>query len=394
MKKVKIGFLFSHPIQYFAPLMKELAKEKWCDLVVYYCSEISTKAYKDNGFGCKIKWDIELLEGYQYKFLKNYSLRPDVNIFWGLFNPSIFNELRKDQIDVLVLHGWNCLTNALVILLSDFFKCNLLLRSEMPLNQEFAKPCWKIWLKKIILQHIIFRKIRAFLYIGEENRKFYQFYGVDRNRLFFTPYCVDNDYFRSRQLSQEEQYNLRVQFDLSDKVVVLFVGKLISKKRPFDLLYAFKKMPSSIRDQCKVLYVGDGELRRDLELYSKQSDLGACFAGFRNQSELPAFYSISDIFVLPSGHGETWGLVVNEAMNFSLPVLVSKTAGCSADLVSHGRNGFLFEEANIDELAAYLQKLIVNHDLRKKQGEQSLNIVTNYSYQNVINGLREAVATF
>ena len=67
MKKYKIAFLISHPIQYFSPLFKEMAKHKEIDLTVYYCSDESVRGMKDVGFGINLKWDIPLLEGYNYK---------------------------------------------------------------------------------------------------------------------------------------------------------------------------------------------------------------------------------------------------------------------------------------------------------------------------------------
>ena len=102
--------------------------------------------------------------------------------------------------------------------------------------------------------------------------------------------------------------------------------------------------------------------------------------GFINQSKLPELYILGDLFVLPSGVGETWGLVVNEAMNYKLPVLISNTVGCSFDLVNN--NGMTFEEGDIEDLTAKLKILLEDPKLKDK-GNTSLEIVRNYSYENI-----------
>ena len=103
------------------------------------------------------------------------------------------------------------------------------------------------------------------------------------------------------------------------------------------------------------------------------------FSGFMNQTELPAYYAASDIFVLPSGAGETWGLVVNEAMAAGLPVIASDMVGCVPDLIRHGRNGYVFPAGDVGELARVLAELIGNPSLRKKFVEESFKIILNYT---------------
>ena len=125
-----------------------------------------------------------------------------------------------------------------------------------------------------------------------------------------------------------------------------------------------------------LVYLGDGYLRRDLEEYVKEKKLeDVYFLGFKNQTAIPGYYVMSDIFVLPSTIGETWGLVVNEAMCFHLPVIVSDMVGCVKDLVRHGENGFIFKTRNIDELSGYLIKLLLEPELRAKMGKRSLEII-------------------
>ena len=392
-KKYKVGFLVSHPIQYFSPLFRRLSQEDWCDLIVYYCSDETIRHFEDKGFGKVIKWDVPLLEGYNYKFLKNINKYGGVQKgFWGLVNPSLFSEIKKDDIDILIIHGWNYFSTFFAIVAGRYIGYRVFLRSENPFNQEIRKTKLKLFLKKLILGRFLFKYIDKFLYVGEENKKFYKFYGVNTKNLFFTPYCIDNSLFNKSKINEKRIIKLKKEFGIrKNNKVILFSGKLIEKKRPFDLLLAYDKLPIEIKRFTKLIYVGDGYFRKKLEDYVKGKNLNVIFVGFVNQTDLPNFYSLSDIFVLPSGMGETWGLVVNEAMNFGLPIITTNLVGCSTDLVKHGINGFIFETGNVEELSKYLNILLRSDDLRENMGKKSLEIIDKYNYENVIKGIKKAI---
>jgi len=137
-----------------------------------------------------------------------------------------------------------------------------------------------------------------------------------------------------------------------------------------------------------LLFVGDGALRSELENYIKEHNLkNVHFTGFKNQTELPKYYAMADIFVLPSGVGETWGLVVNEAMCFSLPVIISDIVGCGKDLVKNEKNGYIFPVGDVKKIAEHLADLIKNPKRRKLFGEKSLNIIKNYNHDRDIDGI-------
>jgi glycosyltransferase involved in cell wall biosynthesis len=233
MKNYKIAFLLSHPIQYFSPLFRELAEHSHIDLTVYYCSDESIRGMKDVGFGKEIKWDIPLLDDYKYKFLKNYSPKPSIfSGFFGLINFGIVNELKRGKYDAIIIHGWNYFTNIVAIITAKLFGVKVFIRGENPLNQELKKPRYKILTKKIILKNLLFRIIDAFLYVGQENKEFYRFYGVPENKLFFVPYAVENERFiKDYEELKDNKEKIKKEIGIPpDKVVILFSGKLIDKK--------------------------------------------------------------------------------------------------------------------------------------------------------------------
>ncbi len=393
-KKYKLAILTAHPVQYQAPLLKKMAENPQIDLTVYFCWDFGVKeAGFDAQFGKKIKWDIPVLEGYNFKFLKNYSLKPSSD-FWGQINFGIIREIINNKYDAVLIFGWNSFTNWLAFLTAFLTKTPVFLRGESPLNQELSKSKLKIRIKKIILGWL-FLKVSAFLYIGEENKKFYQFYGVPDNKLFFTPYAVDNKRFiEAAEKLKNKKYELREKLKIGkNDAVILFVGKLIEKKRPIDLLKAFEMLNTKYKIlNTSLVFVGDGALRPELENYVKKNNIpNIHFVGFKNQTELPEYYTMADVFILPSGVGETWGLVVNEAMCFGLVIIISDVLGCGLDLIKNGENGYIFPLGDVEKLAEYLKELAGNSKKIKLFGEKSFKIIQNYSFQKDIDGILSAL---
>lgn len=376
----KVAILTSHPIQYQAPLFQLLAKEKNIDLTVYFCWDFGVKESYDKEFGKSLTWDIPLLDGYGHKFLRNYSLNPSSG-FWGQINPGIIRELLIGRYDAIIILGWNSFTNWLAFFVAKLCGTKILLRSENPMNQELLKPAWKRTIKKIIFGRILFLMVSAFLYIGQQNKKFYEYYNVPEKKLFFAPYAVDNDrLIKAHKKLKGEKEKLRKEMGIEkDAFVILFVGKLIEKKRPMDLLRAYQQLITNDSGLItNLVFVGDGALRKELEQYTKEHHIpDVYFEGFKNQTELPIYYTIADVFVLPSGEGETWGLVVNEAMCFGLPAIVSDMVGCGEDLIMPGENGFNFKLGDIMALKENLKRVYEKNISEKI----SIRNIEKYNYR-------------
>jgi glycosyltransferase involved in cell wall biosynthesis len=196
-----------------------------------------------------------------------------------------------------------------------------------------------------------------------------------------TPYAVDNARFQQAAATIDKT-TLRSSFGIPDTAfLILYSGKYIAKKRPMDVLKAFATMHA---ENSYLIMMGDGALRSDMEQYIIEHQLQqkVLLTGFINQKEVSNYYALADAFVMCSDYGETWGLSVNEAMNFSLPLVVSDRCGCAMDLVEQGINGYVFETGNIHQLANNLQQLQqLPSDKRKQMGEASLQKINTYSYR-------------
>ncbi|MCW8896629.1 MAG: glycosyltransferase family 4 protein [Flavobacteriales bacterium] len=386
MKK-KVAYFLSHPIQYQTPLLQKLNTLENIDLQVIYFTD-HTIGGLDRQFGINVTWDIPLLNGYNYIFLKNYAKKPAVSgKFWGLINWGIFNYLIKYKPDVIIMHGWGYFSNILLLTLATILRIKVIMRAESPLKQEKNKGKLNTLLKKTIIK-LCYR----FVYIGKENKAFYKSLGVKEHQLFYAPYCVDNKRFiETAKTFNRVTDDIRIKYQIPTKNrIALFCGKFITKKRPLDILEAYVLNP---QQNLSFVFVGTGVLETKMKQLVKKYNLeNVHFAGFVNQTELYKYYISADFFILPSGYGETWGLVVNEAMVHSLPVLISDEVGCTANLVHEGVNGFTYPYGNLKELNNKLTFFSeASNEKLKEMGENSFEIIQQYSYDETLIGFKKAI---
>lgn len=382
-------YFLSHPIQYFSPLLRQLSRR--ASLQVYYYTGDSPDPGIDKGFGKAVAWDIPLLEGYSFEFLENKKKRTNPGSrLWDVFNPGIPAVIRKSPEKIVLMNGWSYSSDWLVALSSKCFGKKLWLRAENPLNQELKKSRTVRLIKKFLLGKILFGGLTdKCLYIGKESKEFFRYYGVPEHKLIYTPYAVDNDFFHAAWLRLKDQKTtLKEKLGIpTNKKIIIFTGKYIPKKRPMDLLIAAGALQA---ENYFLVMVGDGELRGEMENYIRQQQLtNVLLTGFVNQSAIPEYYAVGDVFVMCSGLGETWGLAVNEAMNFCLPVIVSDTCGCSPDLVRAGYNGYTFPEGDTDRLTTLIRAATASEETTRKMGEASWEIVQTYSIDAIVENIQQ-----
>ncbi|MEP2278374.1 glycosyltransferase [Maribacter sp.] len=354
----------------------------------WYCSDESIKGGFDKEFGVNITWDIPLLNGYSYQFFKNNSWKPSVsNGFFGLINLGLLKQLFNEPKAVIIVHGWNYFTHFMVLMLGTLKGHTICLRNDMPLSHEHYKKGWKQKIKKIGLKYFLFPRVDKFLYIGSQNKIFYKSYDIEDNRLVSCPYAVDNDRFKAQyKVIKPNISSIRRDLGIpqNDKIII-FSGKYIEKKRPLDLLQAFKNLNNS---NCWLIMVGEGELRTSMEHFIEKHQLKqVILTGFVNQSKIAEYYAIGDLFVMCSSLGENWGLSVNEAMNFNTPLLLSNLTGCSEDLVIQGVNGYTFKTKDVNELKEKMEEILIKNSLTLHITSQE--IVDDYSFLSITDNLKK-----
>jgi glycosyltransferase involved in cell wall biosynthesis len=383
----KLAIITSHPIQYYAPWFRHLAEATDLDIKVFYLWDFGVTKKVDVDFQQAIEWDIPLLDGYNYEFIPNVSPNPGVQNFWGLQNPSLVSRVKAYSPNAALLMTYNYASIYRFLATWNSPQIPLLFRgdSHRLLPSSGIKAIAR---RQFITQ--IYRRFAACLYVGKANYNYFRYHGVPEKSLFFSPHAVENGRFIAQADNAAYQAKTWKQ-ELGipdDNAVILFTGKFETKKRPLDLLNAF--LQANLSD-ASLLFVGAGPLAQDLkEIAAGYPNI--YFAPFQNQSWMPRTYAIADLLILPSyGEGETWGLVVNEAMCLGLPVIVSSHVGCAQDLVHPYRNGLIFSASNISALADSLKEALGDRQRLKTWGKESSQIVSHYSYVQATQGLKQAL---
>jgi len=378
---MRVAHLVSHPVQYYVPLYRELAGRPDLDLTVYYYSDRSTREFHDAGFGRAVTWGVTLLDGYRVRMCPS-AAGAEMGGGWRRPNWDVVREVRRERYDVVWVHGYNHPTTWLAAAAARLAGSRLLIREDQTLLH--GRPWTRRALKRVALRALFSQA--AGLYAGEESRRHFLHYGMPASRLFPARHCVDNRAFRSRAAAlAPKRSRVRAAFGISDDApVVLFCGKLIDKKQPLLLLDAFSRVRRN--RACWLLMAGDGPLRGAIDAQAREIP-GVRMAGFLDQTEVPSAYAAADIFVLPSARHETWGLVVNEAMNFALPIVVSDRVGCGADLVRSDWNGHVVARHDVAALAAAIDGLVADSNRRRAFGARSLALVDAYSVEACADGI-------
>jgi glycosyltransferase involved in cell wall biosynthesis len=384
---MRLAFLTTHPIQYQAPLFRSLARRPGVELTVLFCHDHGVNPTYDAGYGLTIKYDVPLLEGYRYRFLRNVAPRPALS-FSGLVNPEIISILGRHEFDAIVVHGYAYVT-ALMAFGAPRDRTRLLLRGDSSVG---ARPrLARAFVKHFALRRF-FRRVDHFLAIGSQNRGYYESYGVAPERITFAAHSVDNAYFTERsQEARRDPVAARREFGLPEGgVLFVFAGKMLPKKRPFDLLDGFAR--AGLGRRAVLAYVGDGPLAADLEARVRSLGLGETvrLLGFRNQSELPRILGACDALVLPSDF-EPWGLIVNEAMACGATAVVSDCVGAWPDLLEPEH---VFPVGDVDRLAEILRALALGPEaeLRRIQS-RAFERIAAWGIEQTADGVLRGVDT-
>ena len=372
----KLAIISSHPIQYNAPLFALLAKEDNIDLKVFYTWGVDSIEEKyDPDFQQNIQWDIPLLEGYQYQFLENTSKDPGSHHFKGIINPELNQEIEKWGADIVWVWGW-AFDSHLKALRYFKGKKEVWFRGDSTLLDEPKGFNLKKILRRVFLTWV-YRYIDKAFYVGTHNKAYFVKHGLKETQLVYAPHAIDNDRFADLTGEYSNQAkDWRKELGISEnQKVILFAGKLETKKNPFFLITLAKELPTN---EYKIVFVGSGPLEENLK---NQATENCIFLGFQNQKMMPIVYRLADVFVLPSlGPGETWGLAINEALACGIPVIASNKCGGAVDLINT-ETGFMYNGINLMECLNWLQEqfktkqtLIFNSTIIQKHSYQTINL--------------------
>ena len=225
---MRLGVVTSHPIQYQAPLFRALAER--VDLHVYFAHRATADNQAEAGFGAGFDWDTDLTSGFPHTFLRNVAARPSITRFGGCDTPAVGSALAEDRIDALIVYGWHFKSYLQAARAAKLLGLPVITRTDSYLDAQ--RSALKR-LAKALSYPIVLRWFDGFLATGTRAVEFLRHYYIPAPRIFVVPYCVDNDFFaKGATAARCIRDRIRAEHGAaSNELVVLFVGKVIERKR-------------------------------------------------------------------------------------------------------------------------------------------------------------------
>ena len=377
--KERVAILLDVPTPYREPFLERLARSADYDIQVLYC--------RDHQPGQQ--WRLGAPH-YPVRYLKN--LAPERwhgRLLVGAINPSVWRELRAFRPDAVIIYGYNTATTLLAILWVISHRIPMLMRSDSNLLGDLGKAHLALALKRLLLRWLT-RRVLAFLSVGTMNSQYWQFYGAPPEKIFLARYAIDNERFQTRaDYYRVSRQTIRGENGWRQRYLLLYVGRLVGAKRIDVLIEALRRL-STKRSDIGLLIVGDGRERERLERLAEGMPY-VYLAGFQDQSDLPKYYGVADIFVLPS-ECEHWGLVVNEAMASGLPVIATGKVGAAHDLIIEGENGYVVPENDPGALASAINRACESEQRLLLLGEKARCTVQSWDYDSTLAGFHNALS--
>lgn len=353
-KRPRLAVLSSHPVQYYAPIFRELAKS--VDLHVFYSFKATPDQQAAAGFNHAFEWDIDLISGYSSSFLENVSKRAGAGGFDSCDTPEIYDRLKQGGFSCVLTLGWHIKSLVQGAWAAKRLGIPVMVRGDSQLSTPRRLV---LKLAKRAAYPLLLRTFNAALYVGARNRDYFLHYGFPESRLFHSPHCIETDRFEAGA-TEDARTALRARLAIpTDETVLLFAGKLIPFKQPERVVEAAGELRRAGR-RVSVMIAGSGPLYDQVAAIASAQNVPLHYLGFQNQTQMPGAYAASDILVLPSTGQETWGLVCNEALASGRPIVVSDQVGCAADLASDDFVGRTFAMGDSLALAAAISKTMDN----------------------------------
>jgi glycosyltransferase involved in cell wall biosynthesis len=374
-KTIRLALLTEIISPYRIPVFNTLARQKGIDLHVIFLAETDPRQrnwliYKD-----EIEFSYEVLPAWRrrsgaWHILVNRGMWSALNrfcpnsILCGGYNyPAFWQALTWSKIHSVHFAAWIESTS----------------RDQRNSNE----------LTEFIKRRFI-RNCSSFAVPGKSSFEYVRSMGVPAERIHTAPNAVDIQRFANLARSvREREMQCRAELGLPPRYF-LFAGRVIREKGVFHLLEAYTRLESELRTEVGLVLVGEGTAKAELMNSAAKVCPGTVvFPGFAQRDQLAAFYALAEALVFPT-LSDPWGLVVNEAMACSLPIIATDVAGCTADLVQDRENGYVIPAADVGKLAEAMTALGRDPQLASRMGECSARLIEDFSPECCAAGLAAA----
>lgn len=360
---------------YRIPVFNALAQRPEIDLHVIFLSENDPSLRQWRVYKDEIKFHYDVLPSWRRR-VTGYNV---------LINRGVRSALNRLKPDVVLCGGYNYLASWQAARWAKDHRAPLLLWSESTAFDQRRGYPFVEFIKTRFLN-----LCTAFVVSGKSSLNYLIDLGMAEEKIFIAPDAVDVALF-SRSADAVRQSRIPARSGRLPSRYFLYVGRLVEAKGVFDLVESYARLDPKLRSQIGLVFAGDGTEHDALAERASRIAPGAIqFLGFVHREELPELYALAEGFVFPT-HSDPWGLVVNEAMACTLPIIVTNVAGCALDLVQDGWNGFVVPPRDPSRLATAIVQLAGDSVLCAEMAANSRKRIEAYSPASWAEGMVEAV---
>lgn len=369
MKRPKIFFIHNFFIDFRNPLFEKL-NEKF-DLTMLMTRETLTT--DENMYQINYR---KRPENLKYKIFSHSSFFSKYSIAWGIIPYLLFKKY-----DLVISTDPHVSETWFAFMISKLRRKRFIIWTE-----TFD---WKRVPRAMLIEplvRLICKHADACVAVGTKSKEYFIKKGVSPNKIFIAP-----------DTAQSYKVKKRVNDpDLKNKKIILYLSRIVPYKGLDILIKAFAKIEKEVKNSF-LLVAGKGSFEEESKNLVKELKIeNIKFLGPVDKEHIGFYYSICDVFVLPSTFrdydAECWGLVLNEAMAFGKPVVSTDAVGGAYDLIKDEVNGFRVKHGDVEELYLSLKKILLNDKLRKEMGEESKKLIKQiFNYNNMSEGFEKAI---
>lgn len=355
-RPIRVTVVLSHPVQYFAPWFRHIARHRpELDLTVLYAA-IPTPEQQGVGFDRAFSWDIPLTDGYRYEVCGDAAgKRFDSDHFLGIDMPRIGARIAGTHPDVVLVPGWHSVMQVRALRACRRLGIPVLYRGDSTLAsgpRKFIRPLWRLKTRTLL------RWFDGYLAVGTGADEYLRRFHALDPLIFRSPHCVENERFAAdsdEARASGDRDRARAGFGASPAdFVVCFAGKCVDRKQPLAAVRAVAGLGSG----AVLLMIGDGPLADAARTEAARLGVRLAWRGFLNQSELPRAYASADCTLMPSTW-ESWGLVVNESLASGVPCVATSGVEAVRDLIVDGTTGYTVPVGDVAAMTARLNDIRV-----------------------------------
>ena len=351
-KEFRLGVVFTHPTQHHGPLWRKLSQQPGLSLKVLYLSD-ENQGSGDSFLGEKAQaWDVDLLGGYSYEYLKDLSNKVPTKRTKTVISPALLNQIKAQNFDAIFMQSFVNYSYRITAALCKLRGIPLIMQNDASMMSDGRYSRARL-IAMAFLYPWMNNLADYWLSCGDHNEVHLRHYGVADHKIVRGCHPVDGDRFQKTIAAQPNDIQqIRQELCWDDNTLLYgFMGKYIERKNPFEFIDGVVRAHRS-NPRIRGVLFGGGELENEINQRISELNGEVINYGFVNQSKVPLYFAALDSFVVTSWI-DPHPLVVSEAMVSGTPPILSDRCGNwgYSDTVRHHYNGLVYSCGSVDALA-------------------------------------------